>query len=623
MWAIHLTDPASLEERIRMSQYRRAALAAALAVSVSPYGMMAQAASPIEHIIVIVGENHTFDNVFGGYVPRPGQTVLNLLSQDIITDEGKPGRNFDNARQRTADPKGAYSLNPTRKPAYLKLPQPDTTYATGQPGNIPDPRFPDDLVNGPFQLSRYMAFSDFPGDPVHRFFQMWQQVGSQNKKDLFVWVAETAGTGNHNDGFGTTPDDTHQGGLAMGFFNMSIGDAPFFKQMADFYAIGDNYHQAIMGGTGANFLALVTGDAAFFNDGQGNVGTSIIPPSGPWPSPGGVQTSQIEDPDPQSAGSNLNWYTEDGYRGGSYVKCADPAQPGVKPIRDYLGTINVNPNCAANTYYLVNNYNLAYLADGTLRPVSQADASWFTLPPQPASLRTIADALSTGNVSWKYYSGGRGDGSSKSTGTTADYCGICDPLTGFTTIMTTSLKDNLQDVNSLYDDIKGGTVPAVAFVRPLEQLAGHPANAVLALYENFTTNLVNMVHDQPDLWNKTAILITYDEGGGYYDTGYIQAVDFFGDGTRIPVIAVSPYAKKGFVDHTYYDHASVIKFIEWNFNLPKLSTRSRDNLPNPTQPASTYVPTNGPAIGDLRNLFDFNKFRPNAPAITPIITDQE
>ena len=54
---------------------------------------------------------------------------------------------------------------------------------------------------------------------------------------------------------------------------------------------------------------------------------------------------------------------------------------------------------------------------------------------------------------------------------------------------------------------------------PLEQLAGHPANAVLALYENFVTNLVNMVHDQPDLWKKTAILITYDEGGGYYDTG--------------------------------------------------------------------------------------------------------
>jgi phospholipase C len=101
------------------------------------------------------------------------------------------------------------------------------------------------LGNGPFQLSRYMAYSDFPGDPVHRFFQMWQQVGDSNRKDLFVWVAETAGIGNHNDP-PTSSDNTDQGGLAMGFFNMNTGDAPFFKQMADFYAIGDNYHQSIM-----------------------------------------------------------------------------------------------------------------------------------------------------------------------------------------------------------------------------------------------------------------------------------------------------------------------------------------------------------------------------------------
>jgi phospholipase C len=120
---------------------------------------------------------------------------------------------------------------------------------------------------------------------------------------------------------------------------------------------------------------------------------------------------------------------------------------------------------------------------------------------------------------------------------------------------------------------------------------------------------------------KTAILITYDEGGGYYDSGYIQPVDFFGDGTRIPLIAVSPYAKKGFVDHTYYDHASVIKFIEWNWGVPKLSARSRDNLPNPVQPPGTYVPVNGPAIGDLRNLFNFARLRTNAPPINLKVSD--
>jgi phospholipase C len=600
-----------------MSPSHRAAFAAALAVTASPCAVIAQAQtrSPIEHVIVIVGENHTFDNVFGGYIPRAGQTIWNLLSQDIIDGEGKPGRNFKLAQQKKADPKGAYSLDPARRGNYTTLPQPDTTYATGQPGNIPDPRFPADLTNGPFQLSRYMAFSDFPGDPVHRFFQMWQQVGNKNQKDLFVWVAETAGIGNHNDGFGTTPDDTHQGGLAMGFFNMNTGDAPFFKQMADFYAISDNYHQAIMGGTGANFLALVTGDAAAFYDANGQF--AVPPTSFTYQ---GVQTSQVENPDPQTGiSNNTNWYIEDGYRGGSYVNCADPKQPGVKPILDYLKSLNVkNPNCATGAYYLVNNYNLGYKPDGTLSNPTN-DPTLFTLPPQPSSLPNIGDALSAKGVTWRYYSGGRGNGTSP----TADYCGICDPLTAFTSIMTTPLKQNLKDVNDLYADIAAGTVPSVAFVRPLEQLAGHPANAVLALYENFTTNLVNLVHDQPDLWNKTAILITYDEGGGYYDSGYIQPLDFFGDGTRIPLIAVSPYAKKGFVDHTYYDHASVLKFIEWNWHLSPLSARSRDNLPTPTQPAGTYVPINGPAIGDLTRLFDFRKFRQNAPAITPVITDQE
>jgi phospholipase C len=450
---------------------------------------------------------------------------------------------------------------------------------------------------------------------------MWQQVSTQvgaKNKDLFVWVANTAGTGNHNGTNTTTPDETFQGGLAMGFYNMNTSDAPFFKQMADFYAIGDNYHQFVMGGTGANFIGLVTGDAAFYNlNGQPAVPPTNFTYTYGNP-PVSVQTSQVENPNPQSGLSNPNWYTEDGYRGGSYVNCADSTQPGVKPILDYLGTLNVKPNCAANTYYLVNNYNLGYKANGDLSNPTN-DPTKFTLPPQPASLPTIADALSAKNISWKYYSGGRGNG----TNTTSDYCGICDPLTGFTSIMKTTLIQNLKDVNDLYSDIAAGTVPSVAYVRPLEQMAGHPANATIALYENFVTNLVNMVHDQPDLWKKTAILITVDEGGGYYDSGYVQPVDFFGDGTRIPVIAVSPYAKKGWVDHTYYDHASVLKFIEWNWSLKPLSSRSRDNLPLPTQPAGTYVPINGPAIGDLRNLFDFKKFRPNAPAITPIVTDQD
>jgi phospholipase C len=191
-----------------------------------------------------------------------------------------------------------------------------------------------------------------------------------------------------------------------------------------------------MGGTGANFLALATGDVAFYN---GYFDTPSMPSKPTVPPTSftyqGTQTSQVENPDPQSAGTNTNWYTEDGYRGGSYVNCSDPTQPGVTAITSVLKKLNTNikPNCAANTYYLVNNYNLGYKADGTLANPAN-DPTKFTLPPQPTTLPTIADALSANGVSWKYYSSGRGtDGSA----TTADYCGICGPLTGFTSIMTT------------------------------------------------------------------------------------------------------------------------------------------------------------------------------------------
>ena len=110
------------------------------------------------------------------------------------------------------------------------------------------------------------------------------------------------------------------------------------------------------------------------------------------------------------------------------------------------------------------------------------------------------------------------------------------------------------------------------------------------------------------LWKDTAIIITFDEGGGYYDSGYVQPLDFFGDGTRIPCIVVSKYSNGGNVTHNYSDHVSILKFIERNWNLNPVTYRSRDNFPNPITASSgnPYVPVNGPAISDLFELFNFN-----------------
>src|SRR4029077_20414223 len=101
-----------------------------------------------------------------------------------------------------------------------------------------------------------------------------------------------------------------------------------------------------------------------------------------------------------------------------------------------------------------------------------------------------------------------------------------------------------------------------------------------------------------------------DEGGGFYDSGYIQPLDFFGDGPRIPLIIVSPFTKGGHVNHTYSDHVSILKFMKRNWRLKPLTNRSRDNFPNPiAEEDDPYVPTNSLDIGDLFHSFNFGHDR--------------
>ena len=166
---------------------------------------------------------------------------------------------------------------------------------------------------------------------------------------------------------------------------------------------------------------------------------------------------------------------------------------------------------------------------------------------------------------------------------------------------------HITDTDQLYKDIANGKLPAVSYVKPSGWVDGHPASSKWDLFEGFVKKIVDAVKAKPDLWNSTAIFITTDEGGGYYDSGYVQPLDFFGDGTRIPLIVVSPYTKPGHISHTYADHVSILKFIERNWRLNPISSRSRDNLPNPMPtPGYPYVPKNRPAIGDLFDLFQFS-----------------
>jgi len=586
--------------------------------------------TPIQHVIVVVGENVTFDTLYGAYQPPKGQTVKNLLSQGIINAKGQEGPYYMTAIQRQGvNPAGQYSARPAHGAAYTTLPQPLEIgmldlYTLQTLTGIPDARFPSNLAPGPFQITKYAPYGvndastgfSSTGDPVHRFFQMWQQTGGNNQDhSLFTWVATTIGTGGANGATGPTPGQPQQGGELMGFYNMAQGDAPIFNSLAQNYALSDNYHQAIMGGTGANFFALATGDVAVYN----NAGTLATPPA-----------NQIENPNPQSG--TANFYTQDGYSGGSYVNCSDATQPGVASILAILQTNNINSRCAAGAYYLVNNYNPPYSVSGVAQTLGATD---YVYPPQ--TVPTIGEALSAKSVSWKWYTAGRDsadvlndalypeilyvvnsevpastpnrtqtvDALAFSTTQSVIYNSIGDPLNASSNVVNTpALSKNLAGFQTFQNDVTNGTLPAVSFVVPKDLASGHPGYSAPYYYEQFVNGLINLVQSS-SAWANTAIIITTDEGGGYFDTGAIQTVDFFGDGPRIPLLVVSPYAKKGYVDHVYHDHASILKFIEYNWGLSPLSSRSRDNLPNPVMTGQSYIPSNQPAIGDLTTLFQF------------------
>jgi len=266
--------------------------------------------------------------------------------------------------------------------------------------------------------------------------------------------------------------------------------------------------------------------------------------------------------------------------------------------------------------YMLNNLNPGYLGDGTLAtapgPFNQGP---FTIP--AVSQPTIADVLFAHNVSWAYYGEGWNafvnDPDVYSGG--AQYCNICNPFLYTTSVMTgvdanTGVPyriENLKDTTDLYSAIATGTLPAVSYVKPSGLNDGHPESSKISLFEDFVQKIVQAVQANPQLKNNTAIFITYDEGGGYWDSGYVQQLDFFGDGTPIPMIIVSPWTKGGHVSHVYSDHASVPKFIEANWGLPSISGRTRDVMPNPiTSPSNLYVPLNSPALSDMMAAFRFH-----------------
>ena len=615
--------------------------------------------TPIKHVIVLIGENRSFDHLFATYVAVSKDSVSNLLSKKIINADGTPGPHFKKAQQfqAVAPFRGKYfiSLNEDEKARYQTLPEPTLNFApngsapppfpaatptdllaaiepslepgdlnlltTGLPGFsntfiLPDPdtRVTDynALPNGPFPLKgANLPYDSYTGDTTHRLYEMWQQSDCNMRNatkhnpsgclsDLYPFVI-TNYTNQLDNVFDNPPAfDDNGGGNSMAFYNVQAGDAPVLKGLADKYSMSDNFHQSFMGGTAANHVMLGSGDAIFWSDDHGE---PTVPPS------------HIANPDPLPGTDDV--YTVDLLFDGNFTECGDARQPGVDAIRDYLASLpyDPKPNCEKGHFYMINNDSPGFLPDGTVDTTGIAGGG--SIP--PSNVRTIGEALNEKGISWAYYGGAYNAAvefqhNPNSPDPTVQigraYCNICNFESYSSAIMGDAAQRaaHIKDATDFFAAIDDGSLPSVSFVKPDGLLDGHPASSKLDLFEGMVKKTVDHLKANPGLFAETALIITFDEGGGYYDSGYIQPLDFFGDGPRIPLIIVSPFTEGGHISHTYTDHVSILKFIERNWHLKPLTHRSRDNFPNPiVDQENPYVPVNNPALGDLFDLFRFNQ----------------
>jgi phospholipase C len=495
---------------------------------------------------------------------------------------------------------GADSQLPTIEPSFEKEDLPLLRFgATGLAMFSNDTRVTNynNLPNGSFQLTgATLPYDSFTGDMVHRLFHMWQQSDcsianatpdnpSGCLSDLYPFVGVA-----RNDGSGSN---------SMAFYNVQQGDAPVLKRLADEYTLNDNYHQPDMGGTAIQHIMIGAADAIPWDTFNG----ITVPPPGKF----------IANPNPKSA-TNVAFTTD-----GDWTNCSDLTQPGVAPIVNYLKSVPWHPmglssNCDPGRYYLINNLSPGTLPNGTIDTATIETGG--KVP--PSSLRTIGDALNEKGISWAYYGGGFNAAVRVANGSTdpvdilikTNYCDICNVFSYTKSIMNDPAQraTHIKDAIDFFSALDQGNLPSVAYVKPDSIVDGHPASSTLDLFEAMVENIVDKLKSHPDLFKETALFVTWDEGGGYWDSGFIQPLDFFGDGPRIPMLVISPYSRGGKIVHSYNDHASVVKFIEGNWHLGKLTKRSRDNLPNPQMDSQhPYVPKNMPAIGDLVDMFDFSQ----------------
>ena len=512
----------------------------------------------VSTIVVIYAENRAFDNLYGNF---PGAVGLG----EVLERDGQPRAAY--VPQLDRDGSVLPVLPPTWGGVTASGYAPVITQAQSS-----------GLSNAPFSIEH--AFTAQSGvaltgravtrDLAHRFFEHQMQID-----------------GGKNDGYAAWSD---AGGLTMGYWDTS-GSALY--ALAREYVLADHFFQGAFGGSFLNHQYLICACAP-----------------------------QYPAADTASAHPSIAILDKDA--SGHYLPRLKTAPGSPRSALDgpprFALTGNITPAnyFGDGNFYAVNTMQPAYQPSGNPPAAGTGDlyadpSKATTLPPQSAA--TIGDRLDEKHIPWAWYSGSwnaaLADGrqppgkarraiyAPETPGGSPDfqphhqpfnYYAKFDPETG-----AGARAAHLKDYDDLIADAAAGRLPAVAFYKPQGNLNQHPGYATIADGDAHIADLVAKLHASPQ-WSRMVIVITYDEFGGAWDQVAPPHGDLLGPGARIPAMVISPLAKRGTVDHTPYDTASVLRLIIRRFGL--------DTLPGIVRRDSALAEHGEPPLGDLTNALD-------------------
>ncbi|WP_293765611.1 acid phosphatase [uncultured Aquitalea sp.] len=519
------------------------AVAAGLAACASPDSPKLTAASlePIQNVVVIFAENRSFDNLYGLFPGADGVPGVNPSARQAFV----PQKDFNG----TVLP----SLPPTwngltAAGQSVTLPQAQTTGFANRPFQI-------DAADGVAHTGVKLTQAVTTRDLVHRFYNNQMQIN-----------------GGANDKFAAYSD---AGGLAMGYYD---GSGMEMWRLAREYVLADHFFMGAFGGSFLNHQYLICACAPAY------------PKADESPAKGSISAI---DTDAQ----------------GRFVRLTPAANATAsvlegKPL--YKNDGNLTPRDAKGMYYAVNTMQPAFQPSGNAPAGGNnqyADpAKATTLPAQTAA--TIGDRLSDKGVSWAWYAGAwnasladRGNVYNNTQPNFQahhqpfNYYARFDPQTG-----ASERENHLKDFDqSFLRDAAAGNLPAVSFYKPQGNLNQHAGYANVSDGDAHIAKVIRQLQQSPQ-WKNMLIVVTYDENGGFYDHAPVPKGDRWGPGSRIPAIIISPYAKRGFVDHTQYDTGSILRFITRRFDLKP--------LPGVVERDEALHANGQPPMGDLSAALD-------------------